>query len=186
MALHSVVLIAHITAVFVLCSVLSIEALSLVRLRRAFTFDEAHPWIEPVRRLRVFAVGSVLLIQISGVYLVHRASSFGKGWAMVAMGAFPALMAPFGNMTARRMRAIRKAFVSEERSEADLLRMLRAPFLKLSLGVRAAAFLGVFVVVTLKPGMWAAVGLVVAALSFALLLSFSPWRRIESPSGRSA
>jgi hypothetical protein len=141
MPLHSVVLITHISAVFVLCSVLSIEALSLARLRRAFTFDEAHPWIEPVRRLRVFAVGSVLLIQSSGIYLVYRASSFGQGWAMVAMGAFPLLMAPFGNMTARRMRAIRNAFLSKEKCEADLLRMLRAPFLKLSLEIRTAAFL---------------------------------------------
>lgn len=40
--LHSVVLIIHVTAVFVLCSALSIEALSLVHLRRAFTLDESH------------------------------------------------------------------------------------------------------------------------------------------------
>ena len=45
MQLHSVVLIIHITAVFVLCSVLSIEALSLFHLRRAFTSGEANsPW----------------------------------------------------------------------------------------------------------------------------------------------
>jgi hypothetical protein len=183
--LHSVVLIIHVTAVFALCSVLSIEALSLVHLRRAFTFDEAHPWIEPVRRLRFFAVGSVLVIQFSGIYLVHRASSFGQGWAMVAMGALPLLMAPFGNMTARRMRVIREAFRSKDVSEIELLRMLRAPFLKLSLGIRVAAFLGIFVLVSVKPGVWGSVGLVGTSLIISLLLSFSPWRRIESPSGRS-
>jgi hypothetical protein len=177
MLLHSVVLIAHITAVFVLCSVLSIEALCLVYLRRALTLDQAHPWIEPVRRLRVFAVGSVLLIQFSGIYLVYRASSFGQGWAMIAMGAFPLLMAPFGNMTARRMRAIREALRSKEKTEADLLGMLRAPFLKLSLGIRVEAFLGIFVLVSMKPGPLAAVSLLVTSLSLALLLSFSPWRR---------
>ena len=186
MPLHSVVLITHITAVFVLCSVLSIEALSLIRLRRAFTFEEAHPWVEPVRQLRVFAVGSVLLIQFSGIYLVHRASSFGQGWAMVAMGAFPLLMAPFGNMTARRMRAIREAFRSRNVNDIEVLQMLRAPFLKLSLGVRVAAFLGVFVLVTVRPGVWAAVSLVVTSLSVALLFSFFPWRRIQSRPGRSA
>jgi hypothetical protein len=161
MSLHSVVLITHVAAVFVLCSVLSIEALPLFRLRRAFSFEEAHPWVEPVRRLRVFAVGSVLLIQSSGIYLVHRASSFGQGWAMVAMGAFPLLMTPFGNLTARRMRVIREAFRLRNVSEIEVLQMVRAPFLKLSLGVRVAAFLGVFVLVTVKPGVWVAASLVV-------------------------
>ena len=186
MLLHSVVLIIHITAVFVLCSVLSIEALSLIHLRRAFTFNEAHPWIEPVRRLRLFAVGSVLTVQFSGIYLIHRASSFRQGWAMVAMGAFPLLMVPFGNMTARRMRALREAFRSRAVSESELHRMLRAPFLKLSLGIRVAAFLGVFVLVSIKPGAWGAVGFLATSLSLILLLSWSPWRRIESTSARRA
>ncbi|UWZ86916.1 hypothetical protein [Occallatibacter riparius] len=185
MLAHSIVLITHIAAVFVLCAVLSIEALSLRWLRRASNFGDAHPWIEPVPRLRMFAIGSVLLIQATGIDLIHRTSSLGQGWALVAMGSFPVLMAPLGNLTSRRMRIIRAAFRSRDVSESEALRMLRAPFLKVSLAVRVAAFLGVFVLVTVKPGAWAAAGFVVTSLSLALLVSLSPWRRMEPPIGRS-
>jgi hypothetical protein len=47
--IHSLVLIIHVTAVFVLCSVLCVEGLSLIHLRGASTLAEALPWIEPVR-----------------------------------------------------------------------------------------------------------------------------------------
>lgn len=185
MLMHSIVLITHITAVFVLCSVLSIEGLSLRWLRRASRFDDAAAWIEPVPRLRMFAIGSVLLIQATGIDLIHRTASLGQGWAIVAMGSFPILMVPFGNMTFRRMRKIRAAFRSRSVSEGEALRMVRAPFLRVSLAVRVAAFLGVFVLVTVKPGVWAAAGFVVTSVIFALLVSLSAWRRVEPPTEQS-
>ena len=49
MPIHSLVLIIHVTAVFVLCSGLCVEGLSLIHLRGASTLAEALPWIEPVR-----------------------------------------------------------------------------------------------------------------------------------------
>jgi hypothetical protein len=179
-AIHSLVLIIHVTAVFVLCSVLCVEGLSLVHLRGASTLAEALPWIEPVRRLRVFAVSSVLTIQISGIYLVYRTSSFGKAWANMAMVALPLLMVPFGNITARRMRAIRQVFRSKEASKPESLGMLRAHFLKISLGVRTAAFFGIFILVSIKPGLWGSVGFVGTFLILSLLLSVVPWRSSKS------
>ena len=171
MSFHSVVLIIHVIATFVLCSVLCIEALTLAHLRAASTLSEAEPWIEPVRNLRSFAVGSVLTIQFSGLYLVFRTSSFGQAWPKVAMVALPLLMAPFGNMTARRMRAIREAFRLQKASKSELLGVLRAPFLKISLSIRIAAFLGIFLLVSIKPGFWGSIILVGACLTTSLLSS---------------
>jgi hypothetical protein len=184
--LHSVVLIIHVIAVFVLCSVLSIEGLSLVHLRGASTLAEVHPWIEPVRRLRFFAIGSVLAIQFSGAYLVFRTSSLDQAWPKVAMVALPVFIAPFGNLTARRMRAIREAFRLQKPSNSELFGMLQAPFLKISLGIRIAAFLGIFLLVSVKPGLWGSIILVGASLTISLLLSFLPWRRSKGASSQSA
>ena len=175
MSFHSVALIIHVLAVFVLCSVLCIEGLALTHLRAASTVSEALPWIEPVRRLRSFAVGSVLTVQFSGLYLVFQTSSLGQPWPKVAMVALPLLMAPFGNMTARRMRAIREAFRWQDASKSELLSMVRAPFLKISLAVRIAAFFGVFLLVSVKPGLWGSIGLLCALLSISLLSSVVPW-----------
>lgn len=166
------ILILHIAAVFVLCSVLCVDGLSLAHLRAASTLAQAQPWIEPVRRLRLFAIGSVLAIQISGGYLLLLTASMDKAWPKVAMGAFPLLMIPFGNMTAKRMRAIRSAFRSKSASQDELLNMFRAPLLRISLGVRIAAFLGVFLLVSIKPGWLGSVALLAAALTISISAIF--------------
>ena len=48
MTLYSFVLFAHITAVLAMFACLSLEVLSLFRLRRASTLSEVQLWIEPV------------------------------------------------------------------------------------------------------------------------------------------
>jgi hypothetical protein len=75
MTLYSLVLFVHVTAVLSLCSALSVEVLSLFRLRRASTLTDASRWIEPVPRLPFVTVGSSLVIFFSGVYLAIRMSA---------------------------------------------------------------------------------------------------------------
>jgi hypothetical protein len=170
MTLYSLVLIIHVTAVFVLSAALSIELLSLVHLRGASTLAEARPWIDPFPRLPLFAVGAVLVILFSGVYLVIQESASGKAWPKVAVSTL-LLMAPFGAMTARRMRAIRRAYNAESVISSELLGRLRDPFLKISLSIRIAAFLGIFLLVSAKPGLWGSISIMGASVILALLAS---------------
>jgi hypothetical protein len=176
MTLDSLVLIIHVTAVFVLSAALSIEVLSLVHLRGVCTLAEAHPWIDPVPRLPVFAVGSLLVILFTGVYLVIQESASGKAWPKVAASTL-LLMAPLGAMTSRRMRAIRRAYAAENTINSELLGRLRDPFLKISLSIRIAAFFGIFLLVSAKPGLWESVALVGTSLVLGLLSSLRGWRR---------
>ena len=170
MTLYSLVLIVHVTAVLVLSAALSFEVLFLFHLRRASTLVEASPWIEPVPRLSLFAVGSLVVILSSGVYLVIPIATPGIAWPKVAVAAL-FLMAPFGAVTARRMRAIREAYRDEKAMNLELLGRLRDPVLKMSLGVRIATFLGIFLLVSAKPGLWGSVGLVGASMVVGLLSS---------------
>jgi len=183
MAPISIVLIVHVIAVFILCSVFCIDATALMHLRSANTVSEAHPWIEPVRNLRAFAIGAVITIQISGFYLVFRTVPLHEAWPRVAMVILPAFMIPFGNMTARRMRAIRKAFKMQNASSAQLLEMLRAPFLKISLALRISAFFGVFLLVSVKPRLWGSITLVGTCLGIGLLCALLPWPRTTATNG---
>jgi hypothetical protein len=176
MTLYSVVLIIHVTAVFVLSAALSIEVLSLVHLRGASTLAQALPWIAPAPRLPAFAAGSVLVILFSGVYLVIQESASGKAWPKVAASTL-LLMAPLGAMTANRMHAIRKSFTLEKAISAELLGRLRDPFLKISVGIRLAAFLGIFLLVSAKPGLWASISLVGTSLVLGFFSSLPAWRR---------
>jgi hypothetical protein len=69
------------------------------------------------------------------------------------------LMGPLGAISTKRMRAIRKACRIEKASNSELLGRLRDPFLKISLGVRIAVFLGIFLLVSAKPGLWESIAL---------------------------
>jgi hypothetical protein len=179
MSFYSFVLIIHVTAVFLLSAALSIEVLSLLHLRGASTSTEAHPWIVPVPRLPLFAVGALVVILFSGVYMVIQISASGRAWAKVAIAAL-LLMAPFGAINARRMGAIRKAYSVKKAITSELLGRLQDPFLKISLSIRIAVFLGIFLLVSTKPGLWESIGLVGVSSLLGLLTSLLPWRRSTS------
>jgi len=86
-------------------------------------------------------------------------------------------MGPLGAMSTKRMRAVRKAYRIEKASNSELLGRLRDPFLKISLGVRIAVFLEIFLLVSAKPGLWESISLMGASLMVGLLSSLLAWRR---------
>ena len=176
MTLYSLILFIHVTAVLVLSAALSFEVLSLFHLRRASSWAEAHPWMEPVPRLHLFTVGSALSILFSGVYLVIRRSAFDQGWPMVTVAAL-LLIAPLGAMTGRRMRAIREAYTVEKVINSEWLGRLRDPFLKISLGIRIAVFLGILLLMNAQPGLWESISIVAASAVLGLVASLLASRR---------
>jgi hypothetical protein len=173
---YTLVLIIHVLAVFALSAVLSIETLSLVRLRAASTYYEVSTWINAASGLRFFAAGSVLVILFSGAHLVAEESAFAQAWPKVAMaGIF--LLASLGAVNGRRMRTLRKDFNVAKAMNPELLRRLRDPFLKISLDIRIAVFLGIFLVVSAKPGLWGSISLVGGCAVLGLLSSLLTSRR---------
>jgi hypothetical protein len=104
MTTYSIVLFVHIAAVLALFAALSLEMLSLSRLRRASTVAAVNLWMNTAPRLPLAIVGSVLVILFSGVYLTARMSAFSLGWPRVSVAAV-ILMAALGAMTGKRMRA---------------------------------------------------------------------------------
>jgi hypothetical protein len=175
MTLYSIVLFVHVTAVLVLSATLSFEVLSLFHLRRAITQAEAGPWIEPVPKLPLFTMGSVLIILLTGIYLVVPSAS-GRAWPKVAVAAL-FLIGPLGAMTARRMRTIRRTYTPQKAMNLEMLGRLRDPFLKISLGVRIGVFQGIFLLVNAKPRLWESIGIVGGYAALGLMLSFLVSRR---------
>lgn len=93
MTFYSLVLFGHVTAVLGLCAALSFETLSLFQLRRVYNLTEARRWIELVPGLPLVAMGSLLVVFFSGVYLALRMSAFELAWPRVSVGAL-LLIAP--------------------------------------------------------------------------------------------
>src|SRR5262250_1736250 len=107
MTLYSFVLFAHITAVLAMFACLSLEVVSLFRLRRASTLSEVPLWIEPAPSLSRIALGSLLVILLTGVFLTIQMSGFGLAWLKVTIAAF-LLMAPLGAVSGRRIRYVQQ------------------------------------------------------------------------------
>ncbi len=181
MTLYSVVLFAHVTAVLTLFAALSFEVLSLFHLRRASSPSEAGRWIDLVPGLPLVSAGSLLVILLSGIYLAMRMSAFELSWPKVAIGAF-FHMAPLGALTGKRTRAIRRAYPDATAMNPELLRRLRDPFLKSSLGIRINVFLGIVLLMAAKPGMWESISIVGASVILGFLSSFA---KVKSSAGQS-
>ncbi len=62
MTFYSLVLFVHVTAALALFAALTFEVLSLFHLRRASTLTEVHLWLDPVPRLPLAAMGSLLVV----------------------------------------------------------------------------------------------------------------------------
>jgi len=185
MTLYSLILFVHVTAVLGLCAALSFEVLSLFHLRRASTVIEARGWIEPVPGLPLVAMGSLLIIFFSGVYLAMRMSAFSLAWPKVTVAAL-LVIAPLGALTGRRMRTIRLACADAKAINPDLLKPLQDPFLKVSLGLRIFVFLAIVLLMASKPELSEAISVVGIFVVLGLLSSLLTSPRRGSLSAPSA
>ncbi|MCU1296517.1 MAG: hypothetical protein JWO91_795 [Acidobacteriaceae bacterium] len=176
MTLYSLVLFVHLTAMLGLFAALSIEVLSLFHLRRVSNLIDARHWIEPIPALPLVAMGSLLVLFFSGVYLAMQMSAFALAWTKVTVGAL-LFIAPIGALTGRRMRATRRACTDAKAINSELLRQVRDPYLKISLGIRVAAFLGIVLLMAAKPELWESISIVGSSVVLGFILSCVSWRR---------
>jgi hypothetical protein len=173
MTLYGFILIVHVIATFILFAALATEALALRHLRRASTLAEAQPWFNPWPGVLLYVALSGATILLTGIALVVHEGEGGQAWAKVAAIAL-VLTVPIGAASGRRMRRIRAI------EHTELIRRLRDPLLKRSISIRIALFLGIFILVSIKPGLWGAIGTILAAVGVGLIASFSTARRSQS------
>ncbi len=185
MTLYSLVLFVHVTAVLSMFAALSFEALSLFHLRRVASLTEARRWIDPVPGLPLVAMGSLLFVLVSGVYLAVQMSILHLAWPKVSIGAL-LLIGPLGALTGRRMHAIRRACADAKAIGSDLLSRLHDPFLKISLGIRIAVFLGIVLLMSAKPDLREAISIVGVSVVLGFLSSLLVRGQREALSAPSA
>ena len=171
MTFYSLILFLHVTAVLALFAALAFEALSLFRLRGAVEAAEVRLWIDPVPKLPLAAMGSLLVILFSGIYLMVRISALDAAWPKVTVAAL-LFITPIAAVTGRRMRAIRQASALAPAIDSKLQRRLQDPFLKISLFVRIAVMLGIVLLMNAKPSLWGSIGVVATFVALGFLLPF--------------
>ena len=178
MTLYSIVLFLHVAAVLVLFASLSFECLSLWHLRQASDLGDVRRWVDPVPGIPLMAMTSILVVLVSGIYLAVRMAAFDLAWPKVTIVAL-LLIAPFGGLTGKRMRVIRRNSLESTTMKSELLKLLQDPLLKISLGVRIVVFLGIVLLMAAKPELGRSIGIVVCSFVLGLLLGLLSWRRAE-------
>jgi len=84
------------------------------------------------------------------------------------------------------MRAIRRACSDAKAINSELLSRLQDPFLKISLGIRIAVFLGIVLLMATKPELWASIIVVGISIILGVLSSVLAGRysgSVSAPSG---
>jgi hypothetical protein len=184
MTLYSVELFVHVVSALGIFAALTLEAAALIRLRRATSANEARLWIEFAPGVPALAIGSLVFLLLSGIFMTAQMSGWKLAWSRVALGAL-ILIAPLGAVTGRRMRAIRQACAANNPTESDLFGRLRDPFLKFSMNIRIALVLGIVLLMTAKPELRESVGIIVSSVFLGFVSTILLWRRdIASPIAR--
>jgi hypothetical protein len=179
MTLYALILIIHVTATFILFAALATEALSLRHLRRAATVSEAQAWLAPWPGMHGYVALSGITILLTGVVLVLQEGAAKQAWPKVAATAL-VITVLLGAISGRRMRAIRRL------DHAEMISRLRDPQVKRSIIVRIALFFGIFILVSIKPGLWGAIATILGAIVIGLIASFGGVRPAHSSIGDTA
>jgi hypothetical protein len=172
---YSAVLFVHVASAFGVVAALSLAAVTLARLRRASTVSEARLWIEFAPGVPALAIGSLVFLLLSGIYMTVQMGGWTLAWPKVALGAL-ILIGPLGAVTGRRLRAIQIACATSTPNESELFAKLRDPFLVFSMNMRIALVLGILLLMTAKPELRQSLGIVVSSI-FLGLVSTVFWRR---------
>jgi len=103
--------------------------------------------------------------------LTIQMSGHGMAWIDVTMGAF-LLMAPLGAVTGKRLRVIRHLSARGQTNQPKLLDLLRQRFLRISLGIRIAVFLGIVLLMTAKPDVLESLSIVGVSVVLGIVAAY--------------
>jgi len=176
MTVYTVVLFVHAIAVFVLTAVLSIEAWMLFQLRRASSPSEIRPWTAPVPGLGVASIASLIVVFVTGAYLTESLLAWDFAWPRFAVLGI-VLFALFGALTGSRLRAVWQLCAVTENNDSELVKRVKSPFLKVSLGIRIWIVAGTTLITAAKPGLRESLGIVVTSLFLGVVSALVPFGR---------
>jgi hypothetical protein len=174
MTLYRLVLFGHVTAVTLLFAALAIEWLSLHRLAKSKSFEQAREWSDTWRLLLPVGLPGMLVVLSSGIYLAVTVGAWELGWVRVAVPTL-VLVAIAGAIVGPRRNRLRSVLAEGFGAlPADLQDQLRHPLFIASWRVRAALLVALVFAMTARPdpalptmGAFFALGIVASLPAYA-------------------
>jgi hypothetical protein len=176
MNLYTAVLFVHAIAVLMLTAALTMEAWTVMQLRRAASPSAAGPWTEATQSIAIAAISSLVIIYATGAWLTESLRSWALAWPRLAVLEI-VLFALFGAITGRRMRAIRRYAASENANRSEWNALTQSGLLKVSVSTRIWIVMGTTLLMTTRPGLRESLLIVVCSLILGVLFSFVSFGR---------
>lgn len=183
---YTIGLFVHVVGAIGLFVAMGLEVVSLRRLRRAATVEQAREWSDLTNRLHpIFGVSTVLILA-AGLYLTLTQWGWGKGWIELSLMTtlVLAVMGPVVN--GRRGTVIHRALQAGSGPLTEALRrQIRDNVLWTSVLTMAGLALGIVFLMTVKPGFPGAFAALVVfgALGAGLSLATSDRSPASQPDG---
>lgn len=176
MSFYPLALFAHLLGVLGVFIGITLDWVTIVRLRRA----QALILVREVTSLvgfqaRLIQISSLLLL-IAGIFMTVTTWGWRTPWILLSLGALMIMGALSGGVNSRRLIAIRKAAeASDGAIPLVLQRQMAAPVLLTSVQTAGMIGLGVVFLMTIKPDLLGS--LIALAVALVLgVLSAQPWR----------
>ena len=170
MDLYRPVLFLHVTAIIGIFAALAIEWVTVQRLRRATSYEQARDWAQVFNLLPALGAPSAIIALVSGIYLATTLGVWRLGWVAVAL---PTLVAAAltGGLTAPSRKRVRVALGERVGGlPREIEAQLRQAFWLRSLRVRTALLTGLVFEMTVKPdaGIWVMAAVATGGIAWGL------------------
>ena len=129
----------------------------------------------------IAAIGSLVIIYVTGAYLTESLHSREFAWPRLAVVEI-VLYAILGALSGARLRAMNRYFVTQKGRFSEWVGLTRSPLLKLSLSTRIWIMMGTLLLTAAKPPLKGSLVIVAGSLMLGLAgsrISFGP-RRVSS------
>jgi hypothetical protein len=181
MNLYAAVLFVHAIAVLVLTAALTMEAWTLLQLRRAAGPSDILPWIDATQSIAIAAISALVILYATGAWLTESLHSWAYAWPRCAVLEI-VLFALLGAIAGQRMRAIRRYAASEKINPSEWNSLTKSALLKISLSTRIWIVMGMILLMAATPGLRVSLVIVSSSLILGPLFSFISFGRRSAAS----
>jgi hypothetical protein len=174
MSAYRAVLFLHLVTVVMLVSAAIVSRVGVSQLRRARRVEQVAAWIRSLGSLKIiFPVGVVLLF-LTGGWLVHLAFRWTEGWVIVSALSLLAVHVNGSTASASSFRAIGMAMggLQDGPVPAAARAPLRAARMWYAVHANLGIVLGVIWVMETKPALLPSVGIVLAMTAVGLAVAW--------------
>jgi predicted integral membrane protein DUF2269 len=189
-SLYTLALIAHILGALGMFIGMGLQWAVVFRLRLARTVDQVREWSGLSRIAGRSGPVSGVLILAAGIYMTVTSWSLTTPWIVVSLVAMLLMIGIGMGVTARRLRAIRRATLAGEADGAaispDVARLIQEPVLWVSAQMTVGIAVGIVFLMTNKPGLVASLVAMAVALGLGLIAGLATVRNRQRSQGSAA